>query len=67
MPGGEGVRKYFGKHCNPAYMSDEVRAVCLNCPHGRCIEEQTGCAEYRAAIRRVTARTKRHSWARKEA
>lgn len=51
-----------GTHFHPAHLDDRVKRVCLNCPHGRCTEEENGCAAYRAAVREVTKESPKHKW-----
>ena len=55
-----------GTHFHPAHPDDRVKRVCLNCPHGRCTEEEKGCAAYQAAVREVTKESPKHKWMRKE-
>ena len=47
-------------HYGSAYMSEEVGRVCLNCPHGRCIDVDHGCKKYREVEKRVKAADTRH-------
>ena len=44
---------------NAAIYHPEVRELCLNCKHARCVNVGDGCAEYREAVKAHTRRYKR--------
>lgn len=44
---------------NAAIYHPEVRELCLNCKHARCVNVGDGCAEYREAVKRHTREYKR--------
>lgn len=52
-----GKRKYRLIHRGAAYLQKNVADVCVNCTHPRCIDQEHGCADYRAEFRRVARRT----------
>ena len=44
---------------NAAIHHPEVRDLCLNCRHARCVNVGDGCAEYREAVKKCTRVYKR--------
>ena len=56
------MKKQYVRRFEPAVYTKEVRDLCLNCRHERCINTWIGCEEYRRTVREVSNRSKRHKW-----
>lgn len=54
LPRGKDRKRVEGWH-DAAYMRKEVAEICLACTREDCSASCNGCAEYREAVRRLTA------------